>query len=295
MNVLVTGASGMLGATIAKKWIDKYHIYGTSKTNFKGNVFDNFFKFDLSNDSYKELFDWVKPDIIIHCGAITDVDLCERRPEYAMAINGLSVKKILKYSGNAKLIFISSDAVYNEKIKLHTEKDKTEPLNVYGNSKLLGEKELLKSNSAGVIIRTTIVGRNINPNKNSFLEWILESLINNKKINLFGDVLFTPITIWDLINELEWIIDSSISGLFNIGCTESISKYEFGLRFCKELDLDTSLIKKISIEKLSFSAKRPKNQSLDVSYYEKISKRELPNIDMTIKSIITNYQEFKNE
>ncbi len=294
MNILITGASGMLGAAIAKEWINKYRIYGTARTNYEGNTLDKFFNYDLSNDSYKELFDWVRPDIIIHCGAITDVDLCEKHPEIAMAINGLSVKKILKYSGNAKLIFISSDAVFNEKTKASTEEDKAEPVNVYGKSKLLGENELLNSNNEGVIIRTTIVGRNVNLGKNSFLEWIIESLINNKKINLFEDVLFTPITIWDLIDELDWIIDNSITGVFHIACTESISKYEFGLRICEKLNLDTSLINKISIDKVSFNAKRPKNQSLDVSYYKKISQRELPNINKTINSIITNYGEFIN-
>tara|TARA_Y100000768_G_C23978259_1_gene684257 strand:- start:1314 stop:2183 length:870 start_codon:yes stop_codon:yes gene_type:complete len=289
MKILITGASGMLGASIAKQWIDKYNIYGTARSNFDGNILDKFFIFDLSSDSYRKLFDWVKPDIIIHCGAITDLELCEIDPENAMKVNGLSVKKLYKYSRNSKIIFISSDAVFNDKNTPSFETDITKPLNFYGKSKLLGESELLKTNSESVVIRTTIVGRNINPNKKSFVEWLIDSLVNNKKINLFEDVFFTPITIWDLINEIEWIMNNSISGVFHIACTQPISKYEFGLKICEKLNLDVSLINKISLESMRFNAKRLKNQSLDVSHYRKIAKRKLPTIDMTVKSIIANF------
>ena len=75
-NILITGASGMLGATLANYFRD-FNIFGTADSEYKKANF-NYKKFNLLSENYNDLIDWSKPDIIIHCAAITNGNLCER-------------------------------------------------------------------------------------------------------------------------------------------------------------------------------------------------------------------------
>ena len=97
----------MLGATIVKKWCNRFEVFATDKENFANSPAKYFMAFDLVSESYDALMNWVKPDVIIHCAAITNVDYCEDNPEQAMAVNAESVNQFLKYGSDARLIFIS--------------------------------------------------------------------------------------------------------------------------------------------------------------------------------------------
>ena len=130
MRILITGASGMLGSTFVKKWQENYEVFSTDKKNFTKGPAENFIPFNLLSESYEALVNWAKPNVIIHCAAITNVDYCEENPEQAMAVNAESVNKILKYSSDSRLIFISSDSVFPDGIHLASEMDQTSPENV---------------------------------------------------------------------------------------------------------------------------------------------------------------------
>jgi len=295
MRVLTTGAAGMLGATLVERWHKKFNLYASDKSNFTGNRAKEFMAFDLLSKSYDKLMDWAKPDIIIHCAAITNVDYCEEHPEKAQAVNAESVKKFLQSGRQFKLVFISSDSVFPDGKHLATEEDKTSPKNIYGKSKVSGEKFILNAGEPHLILRTTIVGTNINPRAKGFVEWMLNAVKDGNVITLFDDVLFTPITIWHLADELEWIIKNKISGLIHVAGSEPISKYEFGIRICRRLGLDTDLIQKASIDNIKFRAKRSKDQTLDSSYYQSMSNRVMPPVENTIEYIVQNFEEIANE
>ena len=81
-RILITGASGMLGATLVNKFKDEYNVFATGNSFFD-KQHSQYMKFDLSSESYKKLFDWSNPDIIIHCAAITNGNYCEENPKKA--------------------------------------------------------------------------------------------------------------------------------------------------------------------------------------------------------------------
>ena len=294
-KVLITGASGMLGTTLVDKWQGKFNVYATDRDNFKNNPARNFYLFDLLNQTYDELLEWARPDVIVHCAAITNVDYCEEHPEETMTVNGESVNKFLQADDNTILIFISSDAVFSDGLHLATEKDKTEPANVYGMSKEFGERLIQDAGEPHAAIRTTIIGKNINPSNQGFVEWIVNSVKNGKEITLFDDVLFTPITIWHFAEELEWIIENDISGIIHIVGKNAVTKYDFGLNLCKRLGYNTNLIQRGSIEEFNLKTKRSKDQTIDSSYYESISLRNLPTMDDTINTLVKHLKEKNNE
>ena len=287
-RVLITGASGMLGANLVKLWSNKYNIFATSRSNFSDNAAKNYKIFDLKSEKYEELIEWAKPDIIVHCAAITNVDYCEENSEEAMIINGESVRKLIDSAPNAKLVFISTDAVFPCQSNLTNENSTTGPENNYGKSKEYGESFIKSSFKNSCIVRTTIVGKNINTHKQGFVEWIINSVRRGNQITLFNDVFFTPISIWHLADELEWIMNNDVPRILHVSGSESMTKYEFGYRLCHEVRLDVSLIKAGSMDDIQFRAKRAKDQTLDSSYYASISKRKLPTLEDNVK-LLTKY------
>jgi len=296
VRILITGASGMLGATLASAWRDKYTVFATDHTNFNNNTVKNFKEFDLLSDSYEELINWSTPDVIIHCAAITNVDQCEEQPKQAVAVNAGSVKKLLQsINNNTKIIFISSEAVFSGVQHLASENDKTTPQTVYGESKVAAEKYLKEAGNSHLIIRTTIVGKNINTNRTGFVEWLVNSAKHKKEITLFDDVFFTPITIWDLMEELEWVLENNVFGTIHIAGKRLISKFEFGKQIYERLGFNASLIHKGSVDNVCFQAKRSKDMSIDSSYYHKLSKHSLPSIDKTVRLLADKFKESNND
>lgn len=293
MRILVTGASGMLGSNLAVELSKNHNVYGTG--NSKIIISINYQEFDLFNNCYDKLIQWSKPELIIHCAAITNGDYCEFNSWEAFKINGFSVKKLMEATHDqVKIIYISTDAVFPSSLNLARESDCKFPESVYGKSKELGEFFLTNSTRKHIIVRTTIVGINSYSNKSSFVQWILKSVKEKQPVKLFDDVLFTPISIWDFIDEVCFIINNDLfdSKVLHISGSESISKYEFGYELIKQLNLDTRYIKKGRISEYKNRFNRSNNQTLDSSYYEYKYNRKVPDLKGTIKSLINN---LKNE
>jgi dTDP-4-dehydrorhamnose reductase len=294
-KILITGASGMLGATLVDEWQDKYDVYATDKETFEDNPAINFLSFDLLNESYDQMMDWAKPDVIIHCAAITDVDYCEKNPKHAYAVNAESVDKLLQSAPDAKLLFISSDAVFPDGLNLASEKDQTSPGNIYGMTKESGEIRIKDAGPPHVSIRTTIVGKNINMGKTGFVEWLVNPIKDGIEVHLFRDEFFTPITTWHLGDELEWIIENEGSDVIHIAGSETITKYDFGRRICSGLGLNPAMIKKNSINDFNFQAKRSKDKTLDSQYHQSLSGHNLPDIQKTVDMLVNHFKESPNE
>ena len=287
MKILITGTTGMLGSYLVKHLQKKYKIFSTGRSKKFKTSHNNYLSFDLKLDDYDQLYNWSKPNIVIHCAALTDVDYCEKNHEETFFVNIESISKIIKKFQSSKIIYISTDAVFDDLNQLHKEEDKVNPLNIYGKSKLSAENILVKNSNNFTIIRTTPIGFNFSqPN---FLTWIINSLELDKKIGLFTDVYFTPIDVWNLVKHVENVIDKDFSGIWHISGLDRISKYEFGLEICNTLKYNKNLIKKNSIDEVNLFSKRSKNQSLDCSKYMKVSKLKLPNTFEIINNIKYHY------
>ncbi|MDC0296162.1 sugar nucleotide-binding protein [Akkermansiaceae bacterium] len=292
INILITGCSGMLGASLSICLSKYYRVYTTGRSESVEGVI-NYKPFDLLKDCYKELIDWSQPELIIHCAALTNGNYCEKNPSEAFNINGISVNKFLNSTNkNVSIIYISTDAVFPSSLGFAKESDCVFPESVYGKSKELGEFFLKASLDRNyTIIRTTIVGLNINKKKSGFVEWIINTVNNNQQISLFTDVLFTPITIWDLAEEIKFLIRTANvkSKTLHIG-GEICTKFHFGKKLLDGLCISTEKLAESSISSLKDRAKRSSDQSLDSSYYEKNYDRSLPNLNKTIKNIIKHYE-----
>lgn len=293
MRILITGASGMLGASLMKMLAVEHDVYGTGNSEFQMEAF-KYMQFDLMKNNFAELIDWSNPELVIHCGALTNGNFCDENVLKAFDVNGISMKKILDATDrNVKIIYISTDAVFPSELHMAKEEDSVSPENVYGKSKELGEFFLRSSNRKYCIVRTTIVGLNLNSQKKGFVEWIINSVKNDEEINLFKDVLFSPISIWDLSKELMFIINEDYinSEILHIAGNDFCTKYEFGRLLVKELGLEADKINVSSIMTFKNRAKRCKDQSMDCSKYQNKYSRVLPSLKETVDNIKFHFNE----
>lgn len=291
MRILITGASGMLGAALAARWRDGHEVYATGTHQFPGNPAGRYRAFDLRADSYAELMDWARPDVVVHSAAITNVDLCEKDPALAMAVNAEPVRKFLRARPGQRIALVSSDAVFAAGRHLAKESDAPAPANVYGESKLLGEKYLQEAGAGSCALRTTIVGINANPAKRGFAEWIVDAAREGREISLFTDVLFTPISVWDFADGLERALELGLSGPVHLSGGEIASKHAFGLALCRRLGLDVSGLKAGSLDGLAAAARRTKDQTLDSSRFAALSGRPSPTIAETVAGLAAHFEE----
>jgi len=279
--ILVTGASGLLGSNIIMHLQSKneatvalYNSKSISVTNVQC------IKADITNERViKEIIYSLKPDSIIHCAALTNVDWCEKHPSDAYNINANATRFIAEaaHEINALLFYISTDSVFDGKKGNYKESDCPNPVNTYAKSKLRGESEIIKSGVEYCIARTNIHGWNLQ-NKFSLSEWILNKLETKQKVPAFFDVTFSPLLVNDLATIILDMVKKRSTGLYHIGSSDFCNKFEFACKLADVFDLEKSLIHPVSIDDMSLIAKRPKNMSLNTTKVCTTLKRKMPDI-----------------
>ncbi len=262
-KILITGISGQMGSNMAYLLyehfkdvsLDVLGIYNTKYTysNYIKIVSSSgFFEYGVS----KGFFNF-NPDLIIHCAALTNMDLCEAHPDLAFRSNVLFTKNICELFPDSKFVYISTDNVYYGGNYIYNEEDITVSKNNYGSTKLAGEDVVKKTCNDYLIFRTNIYGWDNRTMTNSFLERIYRNFANGSENRLFYDVFYCPISINLLFDVLIECLRNDLSGTYNV-VGPSLSKLEFGKLIADVFGFDRIRITPISIEKLSLKAQRPK-------------------------------------
>jgi dTDP-4-dehydrorhamnose reductase len=211
----------------------------------------------------------IRPDVVINCAAITNVDKIEVNPLEAFSVNAEGAKNVALICSRYKirLIHISTDSVFDGKGEFYKENDIPNPINEYAKSKKAGEDYVSNNIENHSIVRTNFYGEHMG---GEFLfNWIIHNLKNRKQIIGFDDVVFTPLEITNLSNMLLELATSDHRGIIHLASDNAISKYQFAKTVATTLGFDDSLISKGSITNMKFIAKRPLNTSLDNSLARK--------------------------
>jgi dTDP-4-dehydrorhamnose reductase len=291
-RILITGVSGLLGSNLAYYFKDRFDVVGLYNTHpVKINAVHTQQANILSEDSIKKLMNTFHPTIIIHCASLTNIEYCEVNKDKTYLVNVLGTKNIVDNIKNseAKIIYISSDSVYDGCKGKYSETDPVNPQNYYGISKFNSELEALKKVNS-LVIRTNFFGWNVR-DKFSIAEWILHELIERKQIKGFKDVYFSSIYTFELAKILDKAIDQDLSGIYNCGSCDSISKYDFALLIAKHFQLEGRLVQPISIDDSNLKVKRGKNLSLNIDKLRTAQKNNLPTIKESIDAF---YRDYKN-
>lgn len=265
-KVFITGGTGMVGRDISNFLKSKYEVFaGTIEENAKIEGCEIVVLDITDKEKTIEKISRINPDFIIHLAALTDVNLCEEKKELARKINVEGTKNIVLAAEKigAKLIYASTNYLFDGKKGMYNEEDIPNPVNFYSLTKLEGEKEVLKyTNSVVTRICPFGFGTENNP---SFTTKIIQELSSKRKMNLFTDQFFSPIFTYNYAEALMKIFDNNFTGILNIAGSEKLSRYEFAKNVSLVFNLDSSLLNPIKIEDLNEAAERPKDTSLDIS------------------------------
>ncbi|KOP39501.1 dTDP-4-dehydrorhamnose reductase [Flavobacterium sp. WLB] len=280
-RVLVTGANGQLGSEIVvlSKNHQNYDWVFADRTQITLNNLD-LLQFQLRQ---------IQPDIILSCGAYTEVDKAETEKELAFTVNHLAIEIIAKYAAenNVNLIHISTDYVFDGTSSLALNEDsKTNPVNVYGKSKLAGEIACLRENPNSIIIRTSWVYSKFG---NNFVKTMKRLMQERDEINVVNDQIGSPTYAADLAIAMIHIIESSkwIPGIYNFSNEGEISWYEFALAI-KELGNYKTNVRGISTLEYPTPAKRPKFSLLSKEKIKTIYNLDISNYLESLKKVFTS-------
>jgi len=283
MDLLVTGAGGLLGSNLAtatesagKSVIATYH-------NRKPQIQGNCEKLDITNkeriDSILRSYD---PNVLINCAAMTDVDKCEQNPEKARLVNGDAPGMLAHLASkyDVKLVQISTDYVFDGRVQNWYEPgDETGPIQAYGRSKLRGERQVKKEHSNPLIIRLSFVyGRIETGELKGFPAWVLDRIQEGISTSLFTDQYVTPTRAGSAATTILDLCRRDATGTFHSAATDCVTPHEFGTALVETIGEPTTNLAQGCLADIDRPAERPQNTCLSVTKTEQQLDRSEPTL-----------------
>jgi dTDP-4-dehydrorhamnose reductase len=267
-RLLVTGGSGFVGGHMASAARNTWTVFATFHTHPFSIRGVTPVSLDLRDKNHiQNMIRQVKPKVVIHCAAYSDVDACQKDPELAFRINTESARVLgeAAEAAGSRLIYVSSDMVFDGDRGDYKESDPTHPINIYGESKLAGEGEVKMSCSDAVIARTALVYGSSVHDGHSFSEQLIQRIKHGGTVSLFHDQFRTPILVQNLVEALLELAGIDFRGSIHLGGAERTDRYTFGLKLAELNGLSTDKIKPVSMDETPLPAPRPRDASFNIS------------------------------
>lgn len=282
MRILVTGSSGLVGKCLVEHLRKNHEVAGLSTsfspwTDFAADVSDKK-AVDVALDAFK-------PQVIVNCAALTNVDLCESEKGKAKKVNVDGTKNLCEWANRqepcAKLVQISTDYVYSGESKApYDEESKTGPQNYYAQTKLLAEKEAQKAKSHAILRTTSVYG--FDPAGKNFLMQLLEC---RKKRKIPNDQVSNPTDVSLVCEYVSAVIQKDICGTYLATGPESLDRYAFAKKIIKAFDLEPALFEPARTSELGQKAKRPLNLSTNSKKLQKLAGIAPQSVDSCLQKI----------
>lgn len=272
-TVLFTGATGLLGRYFFKNPPVSYKLTGTYNKNSNINKKD-FFKLEITNkNEVLSLFEKISPDIVIHAASLGNVDYCEIHKKEAEEVNIEGTDNVLYACRKigAKIIFTSSNAIYDGENPPFSEDSPANPLDYYGKTKKESEKLIKKSGVTFVILRLmTMYGWPEKGGRGNPAVWVIEELQNKRKISVVSDIYNNHLYAGQAADAVWKVIKGNRKNeIYNIAGADCVSRFELALKIAEVFKLDASLINPVTSDFFKTIAKRPRNTCFNTSKVQK--------------------------
>ena len=285
MKILITGADGMLGESLVTILRQKKHTLFAFSHKKETNLLTPLEITD--HEQVRKVITSLKPDIIIHLAALTNVDYCEEHPEEAYKVNYGATKNIASICSkeNIRLYFISTGAVFSgEKKKSYVEDDICKPINVYGKTKLNAEIEVRKLPHYCIVRTGWLIGGGKKDKK--FVSLILSQL--KKKVPLLravSDVRGSPTLTFDLAKTITKLIQKKAGGTIHVVNEGISSRLDITRELLKIVKSDTKL-EGVPLGYFKEKALRPRMEALDASKLKSKYNLLLPSWQASLRTYI---------
>jgi dTDP-4-dehydrorhamnose reductase len=231
LTVALTGATGQLGRALIDAASEPWEIHGIGSD-------------DLDVTDGRGVRDWLaflQPDLVIHAAAATNVDRCEREPDFAFTVNALGTRNVARAAAatGAGLVYVSTNFVFDGfKAEPYHEFDSPSPISVYGASKLAGEIECWQAQSNCHIIRTAMVFAREGTN---FVNTMLRLMAERDELTVVDDQFGNPTSARDLARGIVEVVDRAPYGTYHLTNSGSASWYEWALAVKEIVQLDCNV------------------------------------------------------
>ncbi len=269
-TVFITGANGFLGQHLTLYLAAKGYIViasGRGRCRIPLSKKFEYAELDLTDkDAVYQCLQSHQPDIIIHTAAMSKPDECNNNKKLCLVNNVDATENLLSAarSFSPHFIYTSTDFIFGENGP-HSEEDQPEPLNFYGESKLMAEALVKKSGLNYSIVRPVFMyGAAWEGMRPSFLHWVKNHLEQHKPIKVVNDQWRTPSFVQDICKGIESIILYSAAGDFHLAGKDIISPYQMAVLVADVLKLDRSLIEMVNSESFPEPVKRSKRSGLKI-------------------------------
>lgn len=268
MKVFVTGANGLLGQHLIRQLVDegKFSIHasgrGASRLPYGSANGVTYHELDITDFKKSQvLIEKISPHIIIHTAAVTQPNDCATDKTTCWKTNVGATRTLIRAAQKTKsyFIYLSTDFVFDGNDGPYDEHATPNPINDYGESKLLAEEMIEMSDLHWAIVRTVFVyGAKVPGGRMNFINWVKEKLSAGEKIKVVEDQLRTPTFVEDLAKGIILVLMKHAKGIFHISGKEMCSPYQLSLMVAEMLNLNSSLIEKVTEETFKEPAVRPK-------------------------------------
>ena len=293
MRILITGSSGLLGLNLALDAMSSHQVIGVDRATLASVPFELINVDLLAPDAPRRILVEAKPEAVIHCAALANVDACETNPELAYQMNADLPARLADACARQKvrLIHISTDAVFDgQKDGVYAESDTPNPQGVYAQTKLEGERAVLRVNPMAAVARVNFYGWSLS-GKRSLSEFFVNNLGSGKSVNGFTDVIFCPMLVNHLGKLLIAMLEQGLHGLYHAVGPQAMSKYQFGIEIARKFGLKESLISPQSVDKSGLTARRSHNLRLSTDKLSTDLRLTLPTFSTGLDEFYTQYQQ----
>ncbi len=252
MRIVITGSSGQVGRALQQVLIG-HTVIPLSHTEV-----------DVADPASVDRIAAIAPDTVIHSAAFTNVDACEQEPERARRINDLGTAHVVAAAERvgARLVYFSTDYVFNgQQASPYNETDATDPINVYGRTKLAGERHVQAARVSWMIARTSWV---FGDGRDNFVTNVLRWAAENPSVRLVKDQSGCPTFAVHAARAVRHLLEIGASGLFHVAGSGSCSWFEFGRYVLEAAGIQTPL-EPITFSELKRPAKRPAQSVLNLA------------------------------